>query len=720
MDFKRFFRTLKRNIWLLILVPVLAGALTYYLVQDLPQEYKSQALVSTGLSDQITVEGAPANYMALNQRFNNIIESLFMKKNLNSLSYKLILHDLENPDNAFHELPEELALLDSAGKTTVINEYKKFLSEEKVITPEENQEYALFDFIQLAGYGEAAILDQLVIEQKDNSDFIQIEYLSDNPYLSVYIVNTLAQDFISSYENRAVRSQHNSTELLDSLLKNKEASMNAKNSEVKSFQVQNSAINVVSQAESLYGQIAAKEAERATMVGEIQSLQGAIQGIEDKLKNKNSGLLSVSIEENNQIISLKKQLEIANERYVDNGFRPADARGIDSIQSKLTALIASSASSSATDPRVLRQSLIQQKLTMEVELDRAKSGLSVVLADLNRMKGMYNSMVPKDAGMKNHEREAEVATQEYLSALELYNKNNVLASTGVRPQLAQAGVVNPPEPSMQIIFVALAAFAALCTCVFILIVAFLLDNKIRNSVQLTHITNKRILGVINKIVPNDKDLNTIWEEGHVSKDYSTYKDLLRSLRFEIDEILRLENKQIVGITGLFESSGSSFITSSLAYSFAKTQKKVLLIGGDYALDKTPEIKEIGTSQMFDSYIVKRELQAEKFITKLTTNSKNESLLEVYNEDTLRKGFDQLKTEFDVILVDIDSLQRVHRTKEWLMFVDKSVAVFPAGEKVGPYEKDLISFINKQENFMGWVLNKAKVEDIGLRKLVHAN
>src|SRR5690606_14799599 len=236
---------------------------------------------------------ASFDFRLVNQRFSNIIESLLIKKNLNQLSYKLILHDLENPENAFHDLPEELALLDSTQKGTVATEYKKFLSEGKIITPEDNQEYALFDYIQLAGYGEAVILDQLVIERKDNSDFIQIEYLSDNPYLSVYVVNTLANDFINSYENQTVRGQHNSKELLDSLLKDKEASMNAKNSQVKNFQVQNSAINVVSQAESLYGQIAEKEAQRATIVGEIQSLQGGIQGIEGKLKNRNSGLLSV-------------------------------------------------------------------------------------------------------------------------------------------------------------------------------------------------------------------------------------------------------------------------------------------------------------------------------------------------------------------------------------------------------------------------------------------
>src|SRR5690606_39828698 len=124
--------------------------------------------------------------------------------------------------------------------------------------------------------------------------------------------------------------------------------------------------------------------------------------------------------------------------------------------------------------------------------------------------------------------------------------------------------------------------------------------------------------------------------------------------------------------------------------------------------------------MFDSFIVKRELHAEEFITKLITNNKNESLLEVYNEDVLKNGFEELKKEFDVIIIDVQSLQKLHRAKEWLMFTDKSLAIYPAGESIGPYEMELISYIDKQQGFMGWVLNKVKFEDLGLRKMIHSN
>src|SRR5690606_9472040 len=134
----------------------------------------------------------------------------------------------------------------------------------------------------------------------------------------------------------------------------------------------------------------------------------------------------------------------------------------------------------------------------------------------------------------------------------MYNQNNVLGSTEIRPHLAQAGVVNTAEPSKMYIYIGLAAFCALGLSVCILAIAFILDRKVRDSDQLIHITNKKVIGIINKIVPNDKDLKSIWEESETSKDYELYKDLLRSLRFEIDRTLKNEKKQIIGITSLFD------------------------------------------------------------------------------------------------------------------------------------------------------------------------
>lgn len=722
MDFPRFFKLLKRFIWVLVLIPILAVCFTYYFVQDLPKEYASQALVSTGIADRaqgLILDDSQRDYFAVNQQFTNIIEHLTMKKNINLLSYKLILHDLSNPGEAFAPLPEVLSSLDSSDMRSVISEYRRFLAEERIITPEDNGVYPLYDFLGAMGYNEEAILDKLEIVRKGDSDLIQVNFLSNNPYLSVYVVNTVANDFINSYRARSVANQTSSKVLLDSLLQGKEASMNAKNAQIQSFQVENQAIDLMSRAESLSGQIAEKEAQRAGTLGEIQSLVGAIQGIDNKLKNRNSDLLAVNVVENNQILTLKDQLQKANERFVDNDFQPRDAQMIDSLQSRLSKLIANSTNSSTgSDPRVLRQSLIQQKLTMEVELDRAKSGLGVITGDLARLKSQYSKMVPSDAGLKNFEREAAVATQEYLNALELHNKNSVLGSTNIRPQLAQAGVVNPAEPSKQIVYMGLAAIGAEGTVIFALFLAFLLDRRVWDSEQLIEITDKRLLGVVNKIVPNDKDLKTIWEDNNNSKDYIRYKDLVRSLRFEVEELLRAEKKQIIGIVGLYDNSGASFIASSLAYSFAMTKKRVLLIGGDYELDKSDGKKKITSGQFFDSYIEKREIFAEELITKLTTDAKSDSLLESYSVDVLENGFEELKKNFDIIIIDAQSLQKVHRAKEWLMFSDRSFAVYPAGQSIGQHEKDLIKYMNKQEGFMGWVLNRVKLDDLGVRQLVH--
>src|SRR5690606_29488163 len=135
------------------------------------------------------------------------------------------------------------------------------------------------------------------------------------------------------------------------------------------------------------------------------------------------------------------QLQKANENYVTNNFKPEDARLIDSLQRALSVLNASNTGNTGSDPKLLRQTLLQQKMTMEVELDKAKSGLTFLLSDLEEMRAAFSRMVPDNAGMKNFEREAEVATQEYLSALDLYNKNSVQKSSTIRPELAQMGVI---------------------------------------------------------------------------------------------------------------------------------------------------------------------------------------------------------------------------------------------------------------------------------------
>src|SRR5690606_15135899 len=107
-----------------------------------------------------------------------------------------------------------------------------------------------------------------------------------------------------------------------------------------------------------------------------------------------------------------------------------------------------------------------------------------------------------------------------------------------------------------------SAIGSFSICIFAFLIAFLLDRKVRDTDQLALTTGARIIGKINNIVPNNEDLKTVWEDGKSSEDYALYKDMIRSLRFEIDNSLRIDNKKIIGVTSLYNQGGASFIASS--------------------------------------------------------------------------------------------------------------------------------------------------------------
>ena len=241
--------------------------------------------------------------------------------------------------------------------------------------------------------------------------------------------------------------------------------MNAKNNALKPFKMQNGVLNVSAQSEIVYRQISTNEELRAQAIREIQSLTGAIAGIDERLKDSRSeNARKTLVSDNTEIVALKNQIQAANERYVDNNFKQRIKRHLDELQNRLSALIASSSLQVFEDPKSNRQSLLSQKMQMEVSLDLAKNSLASINEELNQAKGRYNKMVPFDAGILNYERDAEVATKDYLEALNKSNETSMESSTGLKLQIAQIGLPGPAEPSKEIIYVAISGLSTFLVC----------------------------------------------------------------------------------------------------------------------------------------------------------------------------------------------------------------------------------------------------------------
>src|SRR5690606_30392396 len=144
----------------------------------------------------------------------------------------------------------------------------------------------------------------------------------------------------------------------------------------------------------------------------------------------------------------------------------------------------------------------------------------------------------------------------------------------------------------------------------------------------------------------------------------------------------------------------TFVTTGLAYAFAMTGKKVLLIGDGYSdlLDLIRNSKEDNEAKEFEKFLVKKEIQIEDFITVLNKNPNNTSLLELNEVHNLMDGFTILRKKFDIILIDIESLRDMNKVREWMMFVDKSIAVFASGNSIREEDSEFISFVSKHPTF----------------------
>lgn len=712
MNINSYLKRIFRYKWALILIPVACVIITYFLVQNLPKEYSSEVQISTGLLDpsKKIISDENVDFFKVSQQFSNIIERMKMKKIINLLSYNLILHDLERPSHAFRNYSEKIDSLNNSDKLEVVKLIRQKLQDKSILTPVDNKgRYKLYDIVGSMGYDEESLRKNLEITHADLSDFINIGFVSEDPELSAYVVNTMASVFIADYSTGVNMNQNNSIALLDSLLKKKEAVMNEKNAALSAFKRTKGVLNLGEQSATVYGQISQYEAQRAQALKEIQANQGAISIIEGKIRGNDPYVRGSNRSDNRDIIRLKGQLEAANARWIDGGFKAKDQKTIDSITQILNARGISNADENVLDPRASKQSLVQQKISLEVAMQQAKSSIKSLDRELSTLRARYASMVPFDADIQNYERDADLATKDYMAALDRYNNTRTEQNIGLKLTIDQVGLPGLPEPSKKIIYLALAGILSFLVVLSVVLVSAVLDSSLNSSEQLTLATDFPVLGTLNYLNKSERSIREIWKhEDHNS--YGIYKDSIRSLRFEIAKRMINDSQNILGVTSLRPQEGKTYFAYNLAYAFARIGNKVLLIGEEPKASNESNTAELVKSQNFQSFLIKKEIVAEDLITILNKNGADTSILEIQNEKSIKAGFDVLKKQFDFIIIDINSMSDTNIAKEWLSFTEKNVAIFEAGKTIDNIEKSHIKYLKDQGGFMGWILNKVQLAE----------
>ncbi|MXV16180.1 GumC family protein [Hufsiella ginkgonis] len=707
-EVRKYFRLLYKYRLIIITIPILATICTYFMVRNLPDVYVAKAQISTGIVDetrQNTISGLEIlQESRVTQKFSNLVEMIKMKNIIDQLSYQLILHDLTSA-KPFRKPSSLVNDLVPAARTHAIEVYRAKHEKKEgldLFNPDQNGLHAVLESM---GYDEGSILSELNVYRSGTSDFITVEFSSESSELSAFAVNTLCTEFIASYNTLFKANLHKSVNFLAGAMKEKQDSLNKKVAELRNYKIKNGLLNLENQSTSLYSLILENETRKLEAEKTVASSRGAIDNIDAKFNpNDRRYIESAMTRINQQLQAQREEAQALEEEYINSGFEERIKIQADSLRSEISANINKLTDEYIVNPMSTKQALIQRKLELEVQYDLARYSLGLIDSRLNQLYERYQKLVPHEAVIQSFDREIEVAAREYQEVVVRYNQAGLEAASAVTLSQAQIAMPGLPQASKKILLVILSFIGTTFFCLLIFFGIYFFDSSVKESSELANSTGAPVLGHLNILSDSVLDLKKMWNDPD-TRDRRLFKDMLRSVRFEIERIIG-DNKVLL-VTSLCRGEGKTVFSLSLTYAFAMTGKKVLLIDGNF---KDSGIsKTLQTQTYLEDYLTDNNLTIlteTRSINVLANRGGDTSLLEICPEHLLNAKMADLKAAFDIIIIETADLKALNVSSEWAVIADKIVSIFEAGRKMSINRVNNIHYLmNLDDKFIGWVLNK---------------
>src|SRR5258706_8518332 len=191
-------RVLFNKIWFILGAPLAVGVVAFFFTWNTKKEYKSTAELSTGFT-MIPKERKAATgndeFWESQVNFDNFIETMKSEPVGSMVSYQLLLHDLSEgrPFREIGPLPLSRTERDSA-KIKLRENVASF----KLMSTFDESENTLLGLLEKKNYNLSKWIDEgnLEIERIEDTDYIKVEFVSEDPFLSAFVVNTLSQEAI--------------------------------------------------------------------------------------------------------------------------------------------------------------------------------------------------------------------------------------------------------------------------------------------------------------------------------------------------------------------------------------------------------------------------------------------------------------------------------------------------------------------------------------------
>jgi uncharacterized protein involved in exopolysaccharide biosynthesis/Mrp family chromosome partitioning ATPase len=724
MDLARFVKALWQRKWLIAMVVGVAAISAVSFALITPNIYKSSAQLATGITDNqdiaLSQEQQAMTFFTIQNKFSNLEENMNSRQVLSLLAYNLALHDLQE-STPFQDLSEFKEKYPSIDLTEIISDLRNKRDSIQVLTRLDGNDAQLLDVLKALNYDINTIESNLDIGRIPSTDYVKVEYFSENPLLSAFAVNNLCQEFIRYYLTARGERSSTSIQFLVNLVQNKREDLEARVNELKDFKSSNEVVNLAMQSESIIQQISELEQNREEERKNIIAYEQAIKKINEQLTSSDLNVLERQAKViNSRIVRLKDKITELNNQIIRSGSQEeALLKQLEELRAELNEQIwaaGSAAPGGVASEGATRQKLLTDRVNSEVELEIAKASLASINREISRLRGNVSGFASKEAQINAYERDIEVAQDEYVSAVNKLNEARLVSQNlgGSLRQVEFGYPADDPVQSRDILIIALAIAASFFLTVVSIVVLEYVDSSPKTPAFFQRLTGLPTLGYLNRVSEKHLRPDYLFQSIVKDDDVKTYHERLRNLRHEIES----SGAQVCLVSSLKPREGKTTLILSMALALSLTRKKVLVVDTNFRRNKLTQLFSSKSFLERVSQLPESELlqypsgTGFKGIDFIGCEGGNLTPEEIFPDGTLASVMKTLRTKYDYIFLEGPALNQFADSKELLTYADCLLIVAAADQQISSADENAISYLQKEpDKFLGAVLNKCNPKDI---------
>jgi capsular exopolysaccharide synthesis family protein len=485
----------------------------------------------------------------------------------------------------------------------------------------------------------AYLTDNLSVDYDNiNANTIRIAFTDHNAQKAHKLVNAIDTIYLKYTDQKKNQENERKIEWLDSELNKIEQQLTNYETYFENFTIENRSSNLNEDLNVTIIQMNRLDSQRYSILERIRDVEELKQRVALGIKES---LLEVNPEKYPKfIVDTFEELQLAT----------LDLENVSLSYNKNTFAYSKKLEAVET----LKNTLSGQ---FDILKERLTSDLARVNQERSRLEETFTQMPEKNTEFNKNSRYYSLYEEFYLT----------LMQSKAEFQIAKAGTENdfiilspaslpkvPISPNVPIIH-GIGIVAGLVISLFVLGILYLLHNKITSLKELERLTKHPILGVIPRAREKLNATQLIVDK----KPKSAISESLRTIRTNIDFMIRRTDTQLISVTSTVGGEGKTFLSVNLGGILALSGKKVCLLDLDMRKPRVHDtFEDVNMTSGISTILIGKNTIYEMI---RSTNMQNLDYIpagptppnpsELLLGESFEMLLDELKQMYDVILMD---------------------------------------------------------------------